>query len=66
MLGGRTRAFYAHAPKGPQERNLVGPGHPKPNDAQRKAIARMIEDVRIPNVSRRGAMADDKSGAMDV
>jgi hypothetical protein len=26
----------------------------------------MIEDVRIPNVSRRGAMADDKSGAMDV
>src|SRR5262249_16211142 len=43
------------------------PGKPsKLNDLQRRAIAGMIESGPIPAVPWRGALAADRSGAMDL
>ena len=57
--------FNAHGPDG--LRNGKSPGQPsKLNDAQRLAIVRMIESGPIPGSPRRGALAADRSGAMDL
>ena len=47
--------------------NGKSPGQPsKLNDVQRQAIARMIESGPIPGSPRRGALAADRSGTMDL
>ncbi len=47
--------------------NGKSPGQPsKLNDGQRQAIARMIESGPIPGDTRRGALAADRPGAMDL
>ena len=47
--------------------NGKSPGQPsKLNDVQRQAIARMIESGPISGSPRRGALAADRSGTMDL
>ena len=45
--------------------NGKSPGQPS-SDVQRQAIAGMIEKGRIPGSPRRGALAADRSGTMDL
>ena len=57
--------FNARGPDGLL--NGKSPGQPsKLNDVQRQAIVRMIRERPDPGYPRRGALAADRSGAMDI